>query len=284
MKKKEIGEYLFRFYRKRCTSFLAYIYKASLTADTKDIHRARLDVKKLFALYGLFDMADHHAFRQVAAFTLFNPLYRAAGKIREIQVTCLMLPHFQQDPNDFYPFSKWLKERERVQTLKFIREVKRFNEKKLRETEKGIGKICDSNSVSKLKSKTIAFIRAKAQSVREILAGEQGEEDLHTIRKNLKAMSTIATLVYSVRGGKRLEMIISGLNRTEMMIGDWHDRVVLKDLLDQYKEKNKHLDETELLSLDRLYEATLGQSRNLVLHFIPEVDRVIRFILEPGPE
>ncbi|MFZ4520282.1 MAG: CHAD domain-containing protein [Bacteroidales bacterium] len=279
MKKQEIGEFLFLFYRKRTSSFLAHVYKASITGDSKDIHRARLDVKRIFALYGLFEMLDPAIFKSQGGYKLFRPLYRQAGKIREIQVNYLLLANQQPEADEYSSFFLWLREEERRAIQKFLSLVKKFRESELAGTEKTIEKICHKSSIFKLRAKTIAYIRARAEEVRGLLLKEPNDEEIHKIRKVLKAMATISTLVYSVKSGKWLDQVITSLNKTEMMIGDWHDRVVLINAVDRFLSKNAILPEPEVLSLTNLKQTLIDQNLNLVQHFMPEVSKIVNTVL-----
>jgi CHAD domain-containing protein len=280
MNREEIGEFLFRFYRKRTTSFLANIYKASVTGETKDIHRARLDVKRIFALYNLFEMLDPHAFKKRGGYKLFRPLYRQAGKIREIQVNYLLLANLPVPGEDFSPFVKWLRADELRTVEKFLRLVKNFREPELEATDRVVQKLCRSSSIYKLRSKTLALIKEKAIEIRELQQGEPGDKGIHKIRQKLKTMSTIATLVYSIKAGQKLDQIISLLNKTEMMIGDWHDRVVLRESIDRFLEQKTVGSKEELASMELLRQNLLEYNLNLVQHFIPEVERIVQTICE----
>jgi CHAD domain-containing protein len=279
MNREEIGEFLNRFYRKRTTSFLANIYKASITGDSRDIHRGRLDVKKIFALYGLFEMLDPSAFKHRGGYKLFRPLYRQAGKIREIQVNFLLLESLR--PQGAVPdlFLDWLREEERKAVQKFLQLVKKFREPELAATDKLIGKICKSSSIVKLRSKTSGYIKSRALKVNELMSEEPGDKDIHKIRQNLKAMSTIATLVHSIKPGKRLDKVITELNKTEMMIGDWHDRVVLKDSIERFLELKTLVPEEEIQTLNQLKQGLVEYNLNLVQHFMPEVRMIVQAIL-----
>ncbi len=279
MNRKEIGEFLYRFYRKRTSSFLANVYKTSITGDSKDIHRARLDVKKIFALYGLFEMVDPAVFRHRGGYKLFRPLYRQAGKIREIQVNYLLLTNPQPLDAAYDSFVVWLMEEERQATKRFLFLVKKFKEAELSSTDKVIEKICRSSSIFKLRSKTEAYIKEKAEQVKVLQSGQPGDKEIHKIRQHLKAMSTITTLVYSIKPGKHLDMIITSLNKTEMMIGDWHDRVVLKDAIERFLEGNTLVSGEELAALTALKQGLINYNLNLVNHFMPEVVAVVESVL-----
>ncbi len=279
MNREEIGEFLYRFYRKRTSSFLANIYKASITADSKDIHRARLDVKNIFTLYGLFEMLDSAAFKENGGYKLFRPLYRQAGKIREIQVNYLLLSNPQPAGVEFPAFILWLNGEERQAVKRFLQLVKKFRDPELAATEKRVQKICSSSTIFKMRSKTLDYVKTRAMLVGELQLNEPGEKEIHKIRQHLKTMAMITTIVYSIKPLKQLDQIISELNKTEIMIGDWHDRVVLKDAIERFLAANSP-DPKELNSLKRLIQELLDYNQNLVQHFMPEVSRLVQSITE----
>jgi CHAD domain-containing protein len=279
MKKKEIGEFLYRFYRKRTASFLAHVYKAGVTHDSRDIHRARLDVKRIFALYGLFEMLEPTVFKHQGGYKLFRPLYRQAGKIREIQVNYLLLTNQQPLAVEYNSFLLWLREEERHAIQNFLQMVTKFRETELTDTDNMIEKICHRSSLFKLRSKTVAYMRDKAEQVKDLQLNEPDDEEIHKIRKSLKAMATIATLVYSVKSVKWLDQVITSLHKTEMMIGDWHDRVVLKEAIERFLRQNSHVPEPEKNSLNGLKQLITDYNLNLIQHFMPEVSAIVEIVL-----
>jgi CHAD domain-containing protein len=282
MKKKEIREFLYRVFRKVVASFLANIYKAGITGNSRDIHRARLDVKKIFALFRLFEMLEKPESGYESWYRFFRPLYRQAGKIREIQVDYIMLGQLDSHAEDFQSFLHWLKRREQVAIRKFIYLVKKIEEDKLKHIEKAIFNLCQGRggSISSIRSKTGEFIMQNAILTRKLQADKPGDDEIHRIRKLLKEMSIVATLVYSLKPGKGLDQIVTGLNKTEMMIGDWHDRVVLKEAIEKFLSENAPPEEKELASLNQLKQNLQDQCQNLVIHFMPEVDKILQVILE----
>ncbi|MDD4604641.1 MAG: CHAD domain-containing protein [Bacteroidales bacterium] len=280
MKKKEIGEFLCLFYRKKTTAFLSHVYRACITGNLKDIHRARLDVKRIFELYSLFEMLDPTVFKHQGGFKLFRPLYRQAGKIREIQVNYLLLENPHPLDIDYNTFNQWQRKEEQKAVQKFIKKVKQFKEAELMNTDKMIEIICYRISIFKLRLKTTEYIKDKAEQVKNLQLNDPDEDDIHKIRKILKAMATISTLVYSVKSGKWLDEVITILNKTEMMIGDWHDRVILKKAIERFMKENYNVPEPELNSLILLKQNLTDYNLNLVQHFMPEVSAIVDIVLK----
>ena len=62
MIRPDTSELLLRIYQKRTASFLAYLYKAGMTANVANIHKTRVSVKKIYAIFHLLEMIGHGSF------------------------------------------------------------------------------------------------------------------------------------------------------------------------------------------------------------------------------
>ena len=278
MKKKVIGDFLFQFYRKRTSSFLAGIYKATITGESEDIHRLRVDVKKIYALYSLFEMIEPDQFRKQVRFHLFTNLFKLAGRIREIQVHMIFLAKPKYKKTDFSSFISFLKEQESLATRNFLLAIKDFDDKELKSTEKEIRKICLDIPVKKLSLKSEDFIKKRAKKIQSLQTEDAGVENVHKIRKHLKAMSTVSTLVSTIKPDEKLDLIISGLNKTEMMIGEWHDKIILIDIIDLYmKNQNAEL-VNGLNPLNSFRQSLLDDNQALLRRLLPEIRKVTELI------
>ena len=123
-KEYQIGEFLIRFYRKRTASFLANIYKAGITGASKDIHRARLDVKKIFAILDLMRIARPKDLEDPGYEKIFTKVYKSSGRIREIQVNLILLEGKEFSAYALGPFKEELMLGLSIKQL--IRSDKRF--------------------------------------------------------------------------------------------------------------------------------------------------------------
>jgi CHAD domain-containing protein len=280
LKNKVIGEFLFQFYRKRTSSFLANIYKAIITGESEDIHRLRVDVKKIYALYSLFEMIRPDLFKKKVHYNLFVNLFKLSGRIREIQVHLIFLSKPKFRKSDFASFISFLKEQENLASRNFLLEIKGFDNKELKATEKEIRKICQEITSRRLTQKSEEFIGEKANKIQGLLIQDQRIENVHRIRKHLKAMSTVTTLVSTVRSNEKLELIISGLNNTEVMIGEWHDKIVLIDIIDLYLKTPGECSEASLATMNGLRQSMANENEELLKRLLPEVKKVTDLILQ----
>ena len=91
MNRSKTGEFLYRYFLKLTTSFQSSLYKAAITCNIEDIHKARVDVKKMNALFILFDTVVPGFSRETGTRRLFKDIFNNAGTIREIQLILLFL-------------------------------------------------------------------------------------------------------------------------------------------------------------------------------------------------
>jgi CHAD domain-containing protein len=279
LKKKVIGEFLYQFYRKRTSSFLAGIYKSTITGEPEDIHRLRVDVKKIYALYSLFELMKPEAFKRQVKYRLFVDLFKLSGRIREIQVHLIFLAKPKYKKTDFSSFINFLKEQESQATRDFLLAIKNFNDKELKSTEKEIRKICLDIPVNKLSGKSEEFIKRRAKKIEILLSEDPGTANVHKIRKHLKAMSTVSSLVSTINPDEKLALIITGLNKTEMMIGEWHDKIVLSEAIDLYHKNREEIAEEGLILLNNLQQSLMDENQTLLKRLLPEARKVAELIL-----
>ncbi len=271
----DIGEFLFRFYRKRCATFLVNIYKASITGASRDIHRARLDVKKILAIIDLLRIVRPKADKDPGYEKTFKKLYKASGRIREIQVNLLLLtaPEFLQ--YDLTQFTRALLKQESERTREFLTVIRKFDEQKLSGIEKKIKKETGRIKPSTLRKKTGRYISYKTAICLELLEQGEGEAHLHQARQHIKELSTVLTLIFSINPSWKFEDVINGLNRSEMLIGDWHDKTFLAQSLHEFLATAADLSESQLAHAEECYRNLLAANESHVESIILDVRQAI---------
>jgi len=210
-------------------------------------------------------------------------LFKLSGRIREIQVHLIFLSKPEFKKTDFASFITFLKEQESKATRNFLLAIKDFNDKELKSTEKEIRKICLDIPAKKLSRKSEKFTRKKAKKIQCLHTEDPSIENVHKIRKHLKAMSTVSGLIFTIDPNEKLELIIKGLDKTEVMIGKWHDNIVLNKTIDLYLKNRKESQEDNLITLIKLRQSLIDDNDNLLKQLMPDVSNIIQLIL-PSPE
>ena len=271
----QIDEFLFRFYRKRTASFLVNIYKAGITGASKDIHRARLDVKKILAIVDLLRIVRLKSDKDPEFEKIFKKLYRASGRIREIQVNMLLLTRAEFAGYDMTLFNNDLLMQEKKMTIEFLKEIRKFNEQKLSRIEKRIKKEVSKITSATLQKKTKRYIHSKIKLIQELLETGDGEENVHKVRQHIKELSTVLSLVFAIKSSDNLEMVINRLNKSEVMIGDWHDRVILADSMRNFLEQRTIYSESQMTPIKECHQIIVEANNRQIESITLDVRKAI---------
>jgi len=283
MTSSAVREFYWRFYKKRTTSFLANLYKSSITGDEKDIHRTRLDMKKIYAILELFEMLDPGNFNQ-ENFEIFKVLFRFSGKIRELQVNQLVLLNFQPFLPGTKLFAKYLRARENKLSKQFISVVQKFDEKKLKKSERSIKRLCKNIRIKTLRERSGKFIEKRAKKISLLRNYPSNPENIHGIRKNLKSMVTVLTLVSMVFRDEKQDAVLGHLNQTEMLIGTWHDNQVLINYIDHFLQRMRKTGREQQLHLQLLRNKLIENNHILLQSLLPKMEEILSVIFPPEGE
>jgi len=277
MTSSKVREFYWRFYKKRTASFLSNLYRASITGNEKDIHRTRLDMKKIHAILEMFEMLNPEKFNQ-ESYEVFNVLFSFSGKIRELQVNQMVFSEYGPETPGGAVFNRYLRARENKLTKQFISIVQNFDEKKLKRSGRSLKKLCREIKIKTLKARLEKFILKKAKKISLLRNYPSNPENIHGIRKQLKAMVTILTLVSMVYRDDRQDIILSKLNQTEMLIGRWHDNQVLMDDIDQFIRRRKTIDREYHMQLQVLRNKIMKSNQDLLKSLFPKIEETLSVI------
>lgn len=280
MNKKETGEFIFRFYRKRATSFLANLYKASITGDDEDIHKARVDVKKIIALFRLFEMILPNVFQKDDHYYLFQKLFSITGKIRESQVNVLLLgDYFKGDP-ETNKYKSFIKAEVTRLTRQFLLTVQKVEDRNLKKTEIEIRRLGAKIGQKKFISVAYKFILKKALKTKKILIEKKSPEYLHKDRQNLKAIGAIAALSKTIKRDKKLDHILHDLTNLEVLIGKWHDKQVFIRSINAFIKKKGKIQKTGFPLMKGLKNQMIEDCNILQKKITPELKQLLTTILD----
>jgi len=281
MTSSKVREFYWRFYKKRTASFLSNLYMASITGSEKDIHNTRVDMKRINAILEMFEMLNPEKFSQ-ESFDVFRKLFSFSGKIRELQVNQMVILRFGPETKGRRLFIRYLRARENKLSKQFMGIVQDFDEKKLKKSERSLKKLCGEIKISTLKARTEKFILKKGKRIKLLRNYPSNPEHIHEIRKHLKSMVTILSLVSLVFRDDKQKAILEGLTQTEILIGNWHDNQVLMEDIANFLRKRKTLDKEYQMHLQLLGIKILKSNQELLNSLFPEMEHVLTLIF-PTP-
>ena len=126
-----------------------------------------------------------------------------------------------------------------------------------------------------LHKKTKKYIQSKTSMSLELLEKDEGDENLHKVRQQIKELSTVLNLIFTFKPSDHLEMVINGLNKSEMMIGDWHDRVILADSIRLFLEQSEGYSESQLVTARECHQFIMDTNNRQVESIVLDVRKAI---------
>ena|ERR1051326_2231584 len=196
--------------------------------NPEQVHRLRVDIKKLRAVFSFLNKTRHKRFHKKALKGLFDK----AGTLRELQLNMQFLNKFSHSEN----FLTSLKLKEERLSTQFINEIPRHI-KTVENLEIHIH-VAEIPSKKELKN----YFKKQINKAEGFLH----EKDLHHFRMRLKRMMYVYNML-----PKELQKPVSlnkgYINKLQKLAGSWHDssraavffRKIRYDHLKEMKEKEK---------------------------------------------
>ncbi|MDB5087251.1 MAG: hypothetical protein JWR09_1245 [Mucilaginibacter sp.] len=210
MKKKEEKKYFDKEWEQMKCSLLAFFKKE----NQEDLHRFRVQVKKLHAFLLLSDSSNHHP-GLAPYFKPVKKIFKKAGEIRNAFINQELAKEHQTGNTVFISSQRELQidatNKLRSKQVKYLKKIKDAHE-----TIKG--KIRSISNVH-----TSLFYQNLLQYISDTLTNLKFNEDLHNCRKQVK------NLVYNhklVRSGLAIGFNTDYMHQVQTVIGDWHDNAL----------------------------------------------------------
>jgi CHAD domain-containing protein len=237
MKKEQLEEVI----KKRLRRMEALCAQIPVNYDIEDIHDLRVEYKKLRALIRLLKEEEDTEKLKVPG--KLKSLYEAGGPVRDLQLFLpLLAPHFEQQPTRQYLYKLDQKLEEAKNNLEYA--IGRTSYEKA-------GESILSNLPKSLRTETVKkFVQNKITAVQGGLLAIRHDEDLHTIRKQLK------DLVYNIktyRNDFKMSFPVNlgnteeDLNHAVTLLGNYNDLCFALTFLQTHKEPSLPENETRLL-------------------------------------
>lgn len=232
--------------------------------EPEDLHRFRVQVKKLRAFLILSDSVENHP-KLTQYFKPVRRVFKQAGEIRNAYINQQLAKAQQIDDNELISSQHKLQ----------VEASRRFKSK----TVKFLGKLRDAHRVLKEKIKRISnlhvrlFYQNQLKQIAAVLAEVPFTEHLHECRKQIKILIYNHKLAYTALG--------TGFNRdyldqVQTAIGNWHDHVLAINLFLNSEVNNK----TALIQLKKEDVLLKSNIADLVKDFYNRATTVMDLTVE----
>lgn len=220
-----------------------------LTASqVEDLHKLRVEIKKQRAFFRFLEELPGGVFNKSEHFHILASIFKPGGRLRETHVNQGLLKLYRSYSLEGY--KKFLAWRNIKQTKKLAKALRQFDLVEFKTLNREVVKLLETIGFEPVQSKSLAFIKSELNSIKLLRPQISNEEDLHQIRTHTKALGYITKFLNKLSPQQQLIDLLKMAKPTEKLIGNWHDRVVLRISLESYVRKNP--DASDLIEAKKL--------------------------------
>jgi len=212
--------------------FAFYFEKTTLEMGVEDLHKLRVEIKKQRAFFRFLEELMQEEFDKSGHFKILSSLFKPGGRLRETHVNQALVNRYRSYPLKGY--KKFLAEKDRRQTKKFTKAVRQFDLAEIKQLNYQLIEYLGGIDFDLVVKKSLVFINNELASIRRLKPMMESDKELHQIRTHTKALGYIAKFLNSINPSPQLSELLNNAKPTEKLIGNWHDRLVLQNSLQNY--------------------------------------------------
>ena len=224
-------------YKDRQAAFLFYFNKTVEKLGMEDIHKLRVTIKKLRAIWSLMEITSHGRFNKKEHLALFSNLFNTAGDVRDAQVSLGLIR--QNKALYLVPFSEYLTKVQDCGNEELIRSLNSFDQGKLMILNNNLLQIMQELSDEMLLRQSAGYVLAQIREVGELQEFLPDNRKLHKIRIQLKAVHEILTIMHELIAETGFYKSRKNIKSLNLWIGRWHDYTMLLSFLRDFAEKTE---------------------------------------------
>ena len=262
------GKHLYKYYQKKIHDALITLHEIKSIHSADEIHDLRVSIKKIRALFLLCEMLAPQKIDSDDSYKVFSKIFKQAGKIREMHINQALADKYNLPESENSAYKGFVSKEEKKDKKKFKDIIDQFDIKKFHKIDGDIKKICKKTNKDELFKHSKKIIHKKIIKIKT--NEKRSDEDLHDIRKHLKAIATLISILCSVTPSKKLDQKLNNIENVEKSIGDMHDhsgfKKSIKSFLKDHKKNSGEFTNTKklLTQLTKKNNAAVKASRNKV--------------------
>jgi CHAD domain-containing protein len=225
-------------YDRRVGVFREHFMSASAIPSTVAIHEVRVALKRLRSFFDLVGAIDP-GFRADRAFAAARKLFRAAGRVRNIQILGAKVYEVSRTGSlELSEYYNWLKEDELREAAKFDRVCGRFRLKPITSGWKSVAVPPEGLADRRIRNRAEARLLALIKEIRRVGIARSDARRLHFLRTRTKeARYTLEILQECGLTGDDGVLFNDRLRDVHQPLGQWHDEEVALVSLREFRKR-----------------------------------------------
>lgn len=245
------------FIDERTKSLTHRIDEAEHKLSNEHIRRVRVGLKRWRTLYHLVMVLMPHQSNGVKADQSVKRLFKRAGKLRDCQQTRALLADLKLPAKQEKKVGLFLKKREKKARRRLKKTIGAFRTKQVRKFSRFVGAHNNAIGAVRVRQKLHRLIDQETKAIQGLQQSNPSAEQLHAIRKHLKSMIELSSVLIAVTQDKSLNRPVRRAKRLQTRLGNWHDQIGLVEQLSGYmaRHPNRFSSEKNRALFDRYNKA-----------------------------
>ena len=217
-----------------------------------DIHRVRVGIKRIKAVHRMLGSSFPERFKAKALNKPYKIVFRTLGVYRETLISINLIKKIVKIGKIRKAYHSYLKPSLSIMEDEIAGAITNFEFNP--ESEESVQVIKTLNDLSLEDEVRIltSYIDNQRLKAKLLLNESEGYNELHSIRILLKNIKPFLKLLATQELSRFTTADFSRLNRTESIIGKWHDKSMLYVSLEEFEKKNSKDAESWIRSYMRL--------------------------------
>lgn len=215
------------YYNRQLADIYCFMDSVPDSHKKKDIHQLRVRIKRLRSLFFLIEYIYPFGFRAKDYYSLFKPVFKSAGLLREVQVNSDLLKKFEgtdELQKAYYDYSRMILP---GMTEELDRAIAGFSYSRLDIISSRVEELSGMHGEAALAGMITGFINNETGRIRSLAYDPGQAEYIHDIRIILKNIKPLLLLIFPLSYSDFDKPYYSKLNEADSSIGNWHDLHVL---------------------------------------------------------
>jgi CHAD domain-containing protein len=276
--KENITNHLSNYYSKEIDLFLEHLITANTVLTEKNIHQLRVDIKRIRSVFQFLEVIVKQELNTKQYTHCLKKLFINAGKLREIQVNRVCITKYRFPKEITEKYKKYLSKKEQELSNRLKKTIKDFDDSVLKKSKKLIKKTTFNLNNKKICDESLSYIKDKTRKIEKLLSAGNKPVIIHRIRMQLKSLHTIVSFLQKTNPSEKLEKTLKLIKQTGVLIGNWHDKLILINSLEIFFIKKEKITENELPVLEIILNK-IETENNLILKNVKnKINSVVRTI------
>lgn len=267
-----INRYIHNSYKHELKVFQKNLNNIRSHLGEENIHRLRVDIKRIKAFYELIEAIYPGKFEAEKYSLVFKKIFKSAGVMREIQTNKIYIKLYSLPVSALSIYKRSLNIEEKKARHSFKRSIECFDFDTVQNQQNTLLRLLDELELQQFNEECKHFMINECKAVEHLNKTPFKNATLHEIRKHFKKLITATLFLHGYLPDNTLRTLIRELKNTEQVIGVWHDNSIFKKSLKSIIKSNHNITLQNKVALEKVLKAIGIKNEKLVKEIASKIN------------